>query len=170
MALNRRQTKLYTFRFSLYNPSPVKPPATVPPADPSTLDLEMDDAGLIPNAHGSAALGTEYRPLFTNVPGFYKGTPEFDQRQTEGRMPELNLFTADEFHFDAAQPLADTWLIKMTASDPRRPPHPYIGRVWAVQDNPQVVAAQGRRDANYQMAYALLQNIPGLSTPVTGIS
>lgn len=147
MALTRRQVRFYTYKCSLYKPA-----------------VLAAGTGL-----WAADAQTQYTPAFTNVPCLYKPTPELDVPDMAGRSAEANLFTLDEWHFDAAQPLADTWIIKLTGSDPNQPPHPYIGRFWVIRDNSQMIASQGRRPNNAQMVYALLANVPGLSGRVSGL-
>jgi hypothetical protein len=145
-----RQKRLYTFLYDIYKPEVLTAVEG---------DIEAPDAGV--------NIG---EPAYHNVYGFYKGTPELDVAELAGRMKELNLFTLDEHHFTADQPLADQWILHLIGSDPGKPPHPYIGRVWVVRDNPQMVASQGHRRTNYIMAYAVLSNVPGLSTLISNIS
>lgn len=145
--LSRRQNRLYTYRFNLYRPN----------ASVHSTDLEATDAQ------------TAYTPAFSDVPGYYKSTPELDNNSIAGRSPGVNLFVLDEFHFSSDQEIADTWVIEMTGSDPNATPHPYIGRFWICLDNSQEAASQGRRQNGFQMIYGIISNVQGLSTTVAGL-
>lgn len=147
MSLNFRQRILYTYVVSLY-----KPQGLQDVSKPFTQNPQL-----------------QYVPAYKNVFCYYKPTPELDVNALAGRGKELNLFTLDEFHFSSDQPIADDWVIQLTGSDPKATPHPYIGRLWICRDNSQMAASQGRRNNGFQMVYAMLANIPGLSQKVKGL-
>jgi hypothetical protein len=151
MALTDRQLMLYTYTASLYRPNALA----------AGSDIEATE-GL-----------TNPTPAFTGVPCYYGGTPEVDLATVMGLGKEANLFTFDSFRFDAHQEIADAWVIEMTSADPdpdTGEPHPLIGRFWVVRDNPQTVGSQGNRRANYQMVFAVLSNLPGLSGLVSNVA
>lgn len=147
--LSWRQRRLYTYRATLYSPRLL---------GDTGGDLEADDAGV------------NYTPRFTDVPCLYKSTPELDVPTIAGRYKELNLMTLESWYFPVGVDIADQWVIEMTGSDPKHPAHVYTGRFWIARDNPQTVVSQGARNTNFQMVYAVLSNLQGLSTNVGGIS
>ena len=132
MALTPRQLTLYTYRANLYRPSPI---AAYPDAD-SAVD----------NAADSGWLST---PAYTNVPCYFKFTPEVDLPSAEGLNKEANIFTLDVILFDAAQEIEGQWLVQLTA--------PQIlgstGGFWYVQDNPRTTPSLGRRAVNQTQVF-----------------
>ena len=132
MALNRRQKSLYAYRVNLYRPSAI---TTYPDAD-SAIDNAKDASWVT-------------APAYTNVPCYFKSTPEVDLPAAEGLNKEANIFTLDVFLFDAAQEINGQWLIQITA--------PQVLGVtsgfWYVQDNPRTTPSLGRRQANQTQVF-----------------
>ena len=132
MALTPRQLILYAYRANLYRPLPI---AAYPDAD-SAVDNAADS--------GWVAV-----PAYTDVPCYFKFTPEVDLPSAEGLNKEANIFTLDVILFDAAQEIAGQWLVQLTA--------PQIlgstGGFWYVQDNPQTTPSLGHRAVNQTQVF-----------------
>ena len=132
MALTPRQLILYTYRASLFRPSAI---TTYPDAD-SAIDNAKDASWVTV-------------PAYTNVPCYFKFTPEVDLPATEGLNKEANIFTLDVILFDAAQEIEGQWLVQLTA--------PQIlgttGGFWYIQDNPRTTPILGNRRVNQTQVF-----------------
>lgn len=100
MALNSRQTKLYTDTVDIWNP-----------ADPVPGELDSND--IMPLHYATAATYSDQKCYQETRPEFEQGTfhGRINREQTESLM--------DKFHFDVALTIKPNAVVKLkTASDP----------------------------------------------------
>ena len=124
MALNKRQQRYYTDLVDIYVPGALSVGTHKAVADPV------------------------YSLAYANVPCKYIATQEVDVPALPGLTKEVNIFTLDQFHFDAAQPMEDTYFLHLKTTG-----HPESGGYWAVMGNPMTIVSAGKRKANYRQVY-----------------
>lgn len=131
MALTQRQQLFYTFRVSLYKPTPISFQS-----GGAMLD-QMADTTYQPT------------PAYTNVPCYFKSASEIDVPAVQGLQSEANMFTYFVFDFDAAQQVDNTWAIQLTM-----PGHPNNGDWYYATDVPKSTTSAGNRKVNRNQVYA----------------
>jgi hypothetical protein len=135
MALNPRQNARYNAVVSLYKPG----------AQATTgLGKRATD-----QAFGTTA-------AYTGVRCAYRPTPNQSYDELPGRTLRQQVFTLDKFEFEAAQEIADGWVIELTGWNGVSTGnyHPDKGKVWTTLGDPQTVASAHGRQPNYQMILA----------------
>lgn len=94
-----------------------------------------DDSGV---TKPGAKVAAKWHKIKTGVPAYFESTPETDEPTPVGRMKEVNIFTLDKWHMEAAIDVRDTDMIEMESAPLAT--HPDIQKFWAVQGNTRVIA------------------------------
>lgn len=118
MALNARQTKLYTDTCTLYSRTRTISGAGVPGSETITA-------------------------IATGVSYFHEVTDNISDPGNAGRLTQDNLLTADKAHFDVAQTLPDGGYLKNTTSGGS-----LSGKVYAIVGPARLNPSRGARKTN----------------------
>ena len=141
MALGVRQQRLYKDLVTLYRPTKVQSPAT----------------GLL------TAVG--YELAESNVKCLYSRNDSTSGPTVVGRGEADNMFTHDEWHFQASQAIGENWLIKDATVDAHGDNVLTFGEYWVVIGEPKKIADRGGRRAGYVSVQANRHTTPHPGVP-----